>query len=58
MRKLSEEAPSTWLEFSKLFEPLDESVDFYLFQLPPNLTCHERQTPTASQTKQLSGVVG
>lgn len=41
MRKLSEEALSTWLKFSKLFEPLDRSVDFYLFQLPPNLTCRE-----------------
>jgi len=35
--KFSEKALSTWKKFETLFEPLNESIDFYLFQLPPNL---------------------
>lgn len=27
-----------WKKFKKLFEPMDELVDFYLFQMPPRLT--------------------
>ncbi len=27
-----------WKKFLKLFEPMDDLVDFYLFQLPPRLT--------------------
>ena len=34
--QLGERAFSSWEKFRKLFEPLDEKVDFYLFQLPPN----------------------
>jgi uncharacterized protein YecE (DUF72 family) len=36
--KFSENAFPTWEKFSRLFEPLDESIDFFLFQLPPSLT--------------------
>jgi len=38
MRKLSEKAVETWRKFSKLFNPLDEHIDFYLFQMPPNFS--------------------
>jgi uncharacterized protein YecE (DUF72 family) len=31
-------ALATWKKFRKLFKPLDGSIDFYLFQLPPNST--------------------
>lgn len=33
--RFSEKALSTWEKFRNLFQPLDESIDFYLFQLPP-----------------------
>lgn len=36
--KFSERSLSTWKKFQKLFSPLDESIDFYLFQLPPDYT--------------------
>ncbi|MGC8974907.1 MAG: DUF72 domain-containing protein [Thermoprotei archaeon] len=37
--KMSERALDTWFRFSELFKPLEESIDFYLFQLPPNFSC-------------------
>ncbi|MBO3767818.1 MAG: DUF72 domain-containing protein, partial [Candidatus Brockarchaeota archaeon] len=36
--KFSERAFSTWKKLENLFEPLSENIDFYLFQLPPNLS--------------------
>ncbi len=36
--KFSEKAFQTWKKFEKLFEPLKEKIDFFLFQLPPILT--------------------
>ena len=36
--KFSERGLSTWKKFQELFSPLDKSIDFYLFQLPPNYT--------------------
>jgi len=33
--KFNEKAFEIWKKFEKLFEPLDEKIDFYLFQLPP-----------------------
>jgi len=36
--KFNERAFETWKKFEKLFEPLKENIDFYLFQLPPSLT--------------------
>lgn len=36
VRRLSEKALETWRRFSKLFDPLDSQIDFYLFQMPPN----------------------
>ena len=38
MRKLSEKAVEIWRKFGKLFNPLDEHIDFYLFQMPPNFS--------------------
>ncbi|MCW1301399.1 MAG: DUF72 domain-containing protein [Candidatus Nanoarchaeia archaeon] len=35
--KFSERAFSTWRKFQKLFEPMELLIDFYLFQLPPNM---------------------
>ncbi|WXG42088.1 MAG: DUF72 domain-containing protein [Candidatus Freyarchaeum deiterrae] len=34
--RFSERALSTWRKFRDLFQPLDRSIDFYLFQLPPS----------------------
>jgi uncharacterized protein YecE (DUF72 family) len=36
--KFSEKAFRTWKKFERLFEPLRNSIDFFLFQLPPILT--------------------
>ena len=36
--KFSDRAVSTWKKFERLFGPMDELIDFYLFQLPPQLT--------------------
>lgn len=38
VHKLGSRAPAVWQRFQTLFEPLDQLVDFYLFQLPPNLS--------------------
>ena len=40
--KLSERAYQTWTKFRNLFEPLDDKIDFYLFQLPPFLEPSEK----------------
>lgn len=34
--KFSERAKETWKKFERLFKPLDDVIDFYLFQTPPN----------------------
>ncbi len=36
--KFSEKARKTWLNFKNLFEELNENIDFYLFQTPPNFS--------------------
>jgi len=36
VKRLKEGSLSTWTKFKRLFEPMDDLVDFYLFQLPPN----------------------
>jgi len=38
-RKMSEKALEIWTKFYDLFRVMDDIVDFYLFQLPPNYTC-------------------
>lgn len=40
--QFSEKAFGTWLKFRDLFQPLDKSIDFYLFQLPPSAVPRER----------------
>jgi len=40
--KFGERAFSTWQRFRELFKPLDEQVDYYLFQLPPNMKPTEK----------------
>ncbi len=40
--KFSENALETWKTFHNLFMPLEEFIDFYLFQLPPNLSKNAR----------------
>ncbi|MEM1639924.1 MAG: DUF72 domain-containing protein [Desulfurococcaceae archaeon] len=39
MRKFSEKSINTWNKFFDLFKAMDDIIDFYLFQLPPNYTC-------------------
>lgn len=36
--KFSRKALNRWQDFYKIFAPLDSSVDFYLFQMPPSNT--------------------
>ncbi|MCX8189034.1 MAG: DUF72 domain-containing protein [Nitrososphaeria archaeon] len=36
--KFNEKAFTLWKKFENLFEPLDDVIDFYLFQLPPMLS--------------------
>ena len=36
--KLNERALSIWNRFESLFKPLEENIDFYLFQLPPSIS--------------------
>jgi uncharacterized protein YecE (DUF72 family) len=38
-RKMSEKALDTWFKFHDLFRVMDNIVDYYLFQLPPNYSC-------------------
>ncbi|RLE52926.1 MAG: DUF72 domain-containing protein, partial [Candidatus Methanomethylicota archaeon] len=33
--RFSEKALNTWIKFERLFKPLENKIDFYLFQLPP-----------------------
>mgnify|MGYP001772579383 CR=1 FL=1 len=39
--KMSSRALDIWFRFHKLFESLEENIDFYLFQLPPNFSCRD-----------------
>ncbi len=36
--KFNENAYIVWESFSKLFDPLKEKIDFFLFQIPPSMT--------------------
>jgi uncharacterized protein YecE (DUF72 family) len=36
--KFSEKAYDTWIKFKNLFKELDDIIDFYLFQTPPNFS--------------------
>ncbi len=36
IRRLNERAVPLWEKFRKVFAPLEERIDFYLFQLPPS----------------------
>ena len=36
--KFNQRGEETWKRFVELFKPLDEFIDFYLFQLPPSYT--------------------
>lgn len=40
--RLSEKATAFWFKFRKIFEELDEVIDFYLLQLPPSFSCTGR----------------
>lgn len=39
--KMSEKTLNTWFRFHELFKPLENNIDFFLFQLPPNFTCRD-----------------
>jgi len=36
--KFGDKALELWMKFRNLFSPMDETIDFYLFQLPPFMT--------------------
>ncbi len=40
--RFGEKAVGTWIKFRDLFQPLDGSIDFYLFQLPPSAVPREK----------------
>ncbi len=40
--RFSEKAKNTWRKFERLFKPLDEFIDFYLFQTPPKFSDKEK----------------
>jgi len=42
--KFNERAHVLWQKFQNLFAPLEPSIDFYLFQLPPSITPKSIQT--------------
>ncbi|ABL77541.1 DUF72 domain-containing protein [Thermofilum pendens] len=37
VRRLNEKSHATWSKFRELFEPIEDRIDFYLFQLPPSM---------------------
>lgn len=37
--RFSDKAYGTWEKFKNLFSPMDNLIDFFLFQLPPNYKC-------------------
>ena len=41
--KFNERAIQTWKKFEKLFEPMDDLIDFYLFQAPPNFSVSQKE---------------
>lgn len=41
LRKMGKGSEKIWEKFRRLFSPLDDIVDFYLFQLPPSFSCRE-----------------
>jgi uncharacterized protein YecE (DUF72 family) len=47
-RRLNEEAVKIYLRFRDLFKPLDDLIDYYLIQLPPNFIVNERNLDRVS----------
>jgi uncharacterized protein YecE (DUF72 family) len=41
--KFSEKADETWQRFIKLFSAMNDLIDHFLFQLPPNITSNTRE---------------
>ncbi|MEM4665744.1 MAG: DUF72 domain-containing protein [Thermofilum sp.] len=41
LRRMNEKSLATWKRFREVFKPLEESIDFYLFQLPPQMPFSE-----------------
>lgn len=56
LRKLSQKALSNWLKFRELFKPMDELIDFYLFQLPPSMKACEENLSKVKAFAQSSGL--
>ncbi|MEZ0346628.1 MAG: DUF72 domain-containing protein [Infirmifilum sp.] len=42
IRRLNEKALPVWSKFRERFRTLEEKIDFYLFQLPPNFSFNEK----------------
>lgn len=38
VKRLKKDSLNSWFRFKNLFEPLDDNIDFYLFQLPPGFS--------------------
>ena len=42
LHRLNEKSYETWEKFRNLFSPMEEKIDYYLFQMPPNFKEFER----------------
>ncbi len=45
--KFSEKANETWQRFTDLFSVMNDMIDYFLFQLPPNLTSNSKERVAA-----------
>jgi len=49
--KFNNQALAIWKKFARLFEPLDNFIDFYLFQLPPSFVNIKKAISFAEKIK-------
>ncbi len=56
MRKLSEKAVETWQKFYNIFKIMDDLVDFYLFQMPPNFSKTDRNISRVISFAEMTGL--
>ncbi|MEM2024920.1 MAG: DUF72 domain-containing protein [Desulfurococcaceae archaeon] len=52
MRRLGKKSTEIWQKFYEAFKEMDNLIDFYLFQLPPNYACREESLERISQFNQ------
>ncbi|MEZ0393677.1 MAG: DUF72 domain-containing protein [Desulfurococcaceae archaeon] len=55
-RKLGPGALGVWAKFRDLMAPMDNIVDFYLFQLPPTFSCKQENLDRAAEFHAATGL--